>query len=452
MTAKKILIIIVSFLFITQELKPQSAGSFTLQQAQQYAISNNYDLINAMTDVEIARKRVKENLAIGLPQINASAGYTDYIELPTQLIPAEFMGGDPGEFAEIQFGTQHNASWNASLNQLIFSGEYIVGVMASRAYVGLVESNRKKSEIDVKELVAKSYYPVIILSENKKVFDSTLVNLNKMLEETDAYYKIGFLEDTDVDQLQLLISDMETTITNIDNQLEISYNMLKYVMGIEASSDIIVASKLEELLAEVNREYLLSEGFNYNNHIDHIILKSQEEMAVLNMRLKRSEYYPTLSGFYQFQQDAMQNEFNFFGSDSKWYTNQMLGVQLQVPVFSSGNRKYKVQQAKLELDKIKVLDNQLKQGLELKVRTARSEFNNAYLIYQNKQLSLGNAEKIYNKTNIKYKQGLSTSLELAQTYNQYLTTQIDYLTSILDLLNKKTELEKELFNASANGN
>jgi outer membrane protein TolC len=148
----------------------------------------------------------------------------------------------------------------------------------------------------------------------------------------------------------------------------------------------------------------------------------------------------------------MQNEFNFFGSDSKWYTNQMLGVQLQVPVFSSGNRKYKVQQAKLELDKIKVLDNQLKQGLELKVRTARSEFNNAYLIYQNKQLSLGNAEKIYNKTNIKYKQGLSTSLELAQTYNQYLTTQIDYLTSILDLLNKKTELEKELFNASANGN
>jgi len=452
MTARNIILIIISVLFIAQELKPQSAGSFTLQQAQQYAISNNYDLINAMTDVEIAKKRVKENLAIGLPQINASAGYTDYIELPTQLIPAEFMGGDPGEFAEIQFGTQHNATWNASLNQLIFSGEYIVGVMASRAYVGLVESNRQKSEIDVKELVAKSYYPVIILSENKKVFDSTLVNLNKMLEETDAYYKSGFLEDTDVDQLQLLISDMETTITNIDNQLEISYNMLKYVMGIEASSDIIVSSKLEELLAEVNREYLLSAGFNYNNHIDHIILKSQEEMAVLNMRLKRSEYYPTLSGFYQFQQDAMQNKFNFFGTDSKWYTNQMLGVQLQVPVFSSGNRKYKVQQAKLELDKIKVLDNQLKQGLELKVRTARSAFNNAYLIYQNKQLSVGNAEKIYNKTNIKYKEGLSTSLELAQTYNQYLTSQIDYLTSILDLLNKKTELEKELYNASGNGN
>ena len=132
----------------------QNIKSFTLKEAQQYAIENNYDIKNAGTDVEIARQRVKENLAIGLPQVNAGAGYTNYIELPTQLIPAEFFGGEPGEFQEIQFGTQHNATWNASLSQLLFSGQYIVGVMASKAYVGLIEGSLQNSEIEIKDLIS----------------------------------------------------------------------------------------------------------------------------------------------------------------------------------------------------------------------------------------------------------------------------------------------------------
>lgn len=424
----------------------QEVRSFTLEEAQQYAIENNYDVRNAGTDVEIARKRVKENLAIGLPQVNASAGYTNYLELPTSIIPGDFIG-TPGEDQEIQFGTQHNATWNASLSQLIFSGQYIVGVMASKAYVGLNETNYQKSEIEIKDAIAKSYYPVIILEENKKVFDSTMTSLSKMLYETEEYYNAGFVEDTDVDQLKLLIADMQTTITNIDNQLQIAYNMLKYQLGMKAAEEIIITDNLDKLLAEVDREILLNSEFNFNDHIDYKMLKDQERMAVLQMRLNRSEYYPTLSGFYQFQQDAMRNEFNFF-TDGKWFTNQMFGFQLEVPIFSSGNRKYKVQQSKLELEKIKVMDDQLQQGLSLKIRTVKSEFNNAYLIYQNKKMSVSNAEKIYQRTEIKYREGIANSLDLSQTYNQYLTIQIEYLTAILDLLNKKAELEKELTNAN----
>ncbi len=425
----------------------QEVRSFTLKEAQQFAIDNNYDVINAGTDVEIARKRVKENLAIGLPQVNASAGYTNYIELPTSIIPGDFLPGGTGEDMEIQFGTPQNATWNASLNQLIFSGQYIVGLMASKAYVGLNETTLEKSEIEIKYIIAQSYYPVIILIENKKVFDSTMTSLNKMLYETEEYYKAGFVEDTDVDQLKLLIADMQTTITNIDNQLRIAYNMLKYQLGMKADEEIIITDNLENLLAEVDRQILMDASFEFNNHIDYKLLKNQEEMANLQLQLDRSEYYPTLSGFYQFQQDAMRNEFNFF-SNEKWFTNQMFGVQLEVPIFSSGKRRNKVQQSKLELEKFKVRDEQMKQGLSLLVRTVKSEFNNAYLIYQNKKMAVGNAEKIYQKTEVKYREGIANSLDLSQTYNQYLTNQIEYLTSILDLLNKKAELEKELTNVN----
>ncbi|MBN2173673.1 MAG: TolC family protein [Bacteroidales bacterium] len=431
----------------------QETRKFTLEEAQAFALENNYNIRNAITDVEIAEKKVKENLAIGLPQISAGANYNYYIELPTTIIPAgDFpMFGDStggGGNLEFKFGLPHNASWNASLNQLIFSGQYIVGLMASQAYVGLVESNLEKSEIDIKEEIAKAYYPVIILKQNKELFDSTLVSLSKMLYETEEYYKSGFLEDTDVDQIKLLISDMETTIVNIDNQLEIAYNMLKYQMGIPFEMEIEVTDNLDELLDDVNREFLLNSSFDYSNHIDYRLLQGQERMAMLQLKLNRSEYYPTLSGFYSFQQDAQREKFDFTASDKKWFTNQMVGLQLDVPIFSSGNRRFKVQQAQLELEKIKVQDEQLKQGLSLKVKTVKSEFNNAFMIYKNKQLAVDNAEKIYQKTEIKYREGLSTSLNLSQTYNQYLTTQIDYLTSILTLLNKKSELEKELTKAN----
>jgi len=247
--------------------------------------------------------------------------------------------------------------------------------------------------------------------------------------------------------LRLLIADMQTIITNIDNQLGIAYNMLKYQLGMRADDEIVITDNLEKLLAEVDREILLNSAFDYNNHIDYKMLKDQERMAYLQLKLSRSEYYPTLSGYYSFQQDAMRNEFNFF-NDEKWFTNQLFGVQLEVPIFSSGNRKYKVQQNKLEIEKIKVMDDQLKQGLSLKVRTVKSEFNNAYLIYQNKKMSVTNAEKIYQKTEVKYREGIANSLDLSQTYNQYLTNQIEYLTSILELLNKKAELEKELTNVT----
>ncbi len=435
--------LIVAFLLITTT-NAQEVKKFSLKEAQIYALENNYTVKNTSTDVEIAKKRVKENLALGLPQVSAGASYTNNIELPTMLIPGQFFGIDSVEFLPIQFGTEHNAAWNASVSQLIFSGQYIVGLMASQAYVDLIEASQEKSEIETKYLISKLYYPVIILQENKVFFDSTLINLKKMLYESEEYYKNGFIEDTDLDQLQLLIHNMETTITNINNQVTIATNMLKYQMGLKAADSIILTDKLDDLMDEVNREYLLNSPFDYNNHIDYKVFKNQERMAVLDLKLKKSEYLPNLSAFYTYQQNAQRNKIDFTASDQPWFTSQILGINLNVPIFSSGNRKFRVQQSQLQLDKLKVSDEQLKQGLSLKIITLKSDFNNSFLIYSNKKLSLGNAEKIYEKNEMKYKEGLVSSLDLSQSYNQYLTSQIDYLGSILDLLNKKTDLEKEL--------
>ncbi|MCD4698865.1 MAG: TolC family protein [Bacteroidales bacterium] len=459
-----LILFITLFSIIGLQINAQEVKKFSLREAQIYALEHNYDVINALTDIEIARKKVKETTAIGLPQVSAQISYNYYLNIPTTLIP-DFISPavmnvneniyglkpdsgvvipDGPQYIEAKFGVKHNATWGATLNQLIFNGQYIVGLQASRAFLSLSETSLEKSQIEIKDAIAKAYYPIIILQENKKVFDSTLTSIDKMLYETREYHNAGFLEDTDVDQLELLKSDMEVTITNINNQFLIAQNMLKYLMGIKADDIVVVTDKLEDLIAEVNREFLLDSPFNHNNHIDFIMLKNQEEIALLNIKLNKSEYLPSLNAFYSYQENAMRDEFNLFDFTKNWYPTQVIGVQMDIPIWSSGSRKYKIQQAKLELQKVKVQEEQLKQGLSLKVRTVKAEFNNAYLIYLNKQMALNNAERIYSKTEVKYSEGISTSLELSQTYNQFLTSQIDFLSSSLDLLSKKSELEKEL--------
>jgi outer membrane protein TolC len=178
------------------------------------------------------------------------------------------------------------------------------------------------------------------------------------------------------------------------------------------------------------------------------MLKKGEQLTYLQMRLRKSEYLPTMSAYYQYQQNGLRDQFDFFDFSKNWYPSQVIGVQLDIPIWSSGMRKYKLNQAKLALDKAKVQDTELQQRLNLTVETYRSEFNNAYLIYNNRLKNLEIAKRIYQKTEVKYKEGKSNSLELSTSYNQYLSSEINYLTSILDLLLKKSDLDKLLTKAT----
>lgn len=436
----------ISLLVTSLTVTAQQAISLSLDEAIAYALEHNYNIMNAKTDIQIAKKRVAETRSIGLPQVNASVSYNNYLELPTQLIPAEFFGGQPGEFAEIQFGTQHNATWGGTVSQLIFNGSYIVGLQAANAYVNLSRENLAKQEIEVKAAVKNAYYPVIILRENIGLLDTTLSNLRILLFETEQLFETGFVEDVDVDQIGLMISNLEATYTNMNNTLEIMQDNLKLQLGINEETPLLLTDELRDFMDDVNNNILNNQTFNYAQHIDYRLLENQKTMTMLDIRNKKASYLPVISAFYSYQENAQRNDFNFFDPDENWFPTQLIGVQLDIPIFSSWGRNSKIQQAKLNLDKLMVTGEQMKTGINMKVNAARSDFENAWLIYNNKKKSLSISSKIYEKTQIKYKEGISSSLELTQTFNQFMNAEMEYLNAMLELLNKKALLEKELEN------
>ena len=417
--------------------------SFSLKEAQDYAYSNNYDLKNSAYDVQIAKKMVRQNTAIGLPQMDGGIDYIDYLALPTSLIPGEFIG-KPGTTFPIQFGSEYNATLRAKLTQLIYSGQYLVWLQTVKAFLETAKQKMVKDKMDVKDLVSEAYIGLLILEESTKILDSTYKTVNQMLEDGKATLKQGLIEDIDVDQMELNRSNLEATLITTKSQRLIAYNYLKFLLGINSSQEIALTDNLTFFLNNVDQDVLINQQFDYARNIDYAILKKQEYLTLMQYKLSKTAYQPTLSGFFGLQGNAQRNEWSFFNDKYPWYKTVNWGLTLSIPIWSSGSRRYSVDQARLNVEKMKVMDEKVRVQLQLQVETSKKDFANSYLVFSNKKKGLDIAGRIYEKTFSKYRQGVSSSTDLNQKYSQFLSSESDYIQSLLDLLKNRIRLAKLL--------
>jgi outer membrane protein TolC len=418
----------------------QQPVELSLKNAREYALKHNFELRNAQLDIETARYKVKETVATGLPQASASIGYNDNIGLPVQLVPGDFFG-QPGEDIEVQFGTKYSSSLGASVTQLLFSGSYLVGLQASRAYLEQSKKNYIKSKTEVNKTVSDAYFMVLTTQESIVVIDSTLAITNKLANQTRVIVENGFAEETELDQLELLISELEVGRTNALSQLGIAEAFLKYQLGLDDKSQIVLTESLASLTEELAAEQLFAKQFQVNNNIDFQILKNQQQLALLQVKLEKSNYLPTLSAFLNYQTQAQRQEWDFFNADGKWYASSVFGINMKIPLFSSGERFAKVKQAQFQYEKTKVAEEMISTTLNLNYQTNRNDLQNALLTYQNTRNNKAIAEKIFRRTSIKYTEGMAGSLDLLNTHNQYLSAQSQYINAALNLLQKSVALE-----------
>lgn len=416
---------------------------FSLAQAQSYAAEHNYDLINSATDVEIARKMVKQNTAIGLPQVSGGVDFSDYLLQRTTLIPGEIFG-EPGTYQAVTFGTKYNMTLGATLTQLIYSGQYLVGLQTAKAFLETAKQKDLRSKVEVRDQVADVYIRLLVVDEGIKILDSTLIVVSKLVEEARSSFQAGLIEDIEVDQAELNKSNLQATITYTRNLRNLGYATLKYIMGLKDNQELVQTDNLDFFLAQVNREALIIQPFNYQYNIDYLLMKKANYLTLMQYKLSKTAYQPTLAGFLNASTDAQRNEWTFANTNKVWYATSFWGVSLQIPIWSSGSRKYAVDQARLNVEKSKVNEEKLRVGLELQVATVKTDFNNAYEIYLNKLQGFETSRKIYDKTMVKYQQGMAGSTDLNQRYNQFLIANNDYMQSIYTVLSQKIKLSKLL--------
>ncbi|MGD8534243.1 MAG: TolC family protein [Candidatus Aminicenantes bacterium] len=421
----------------------QSAAvrEFSLQSAQKYAVEFSYETQRSQLDIQSAKKKMRETLLTGFPQLYSTVDYMNNLELATVLIPNIFEGKFD-EKIPVQFGTQHNASVNFVLNQLVFNGSYIVGLKASKIYRQLADQNHARTQLDILETVTNTYYLILVAEESERILNSNLENLEKTHYEIRERYKEGFVAETDADLVQIAVIKLKNSLQSIVRQKEIAYKLLKFQMGLDLNGQIVLTDKLEDIIQQIDISKTGDAEFDIEQNIDYKLLETQEKLSEMNLKNEKAQYYPTISAFYSFQWNAFRDAFTFFNFKEDWFRTQVLGLNISIPVFRSGAQKAKVAQASIALEQAKNAKIQASQGLAVEAASAKSALDSAHENYLNTMENVELSKKVYDTTLIKYNEGVASSLDLTQANDQYLLAQSDFIQAMSGLLTAKNKLDR----------
>jgi len=435
------LFFLITVLSLSFGYSQEQTYSFTLEEAIQYALENNYAAINADRDILDAQKQKWETIAGGLPQINGAVSYQNQLKQPVSVIPAEIFGGEPGTFAEVVFGQPQTATATATLTQQIFDGSYIVGVQATKAFLSYSANIKEKTELDVRKQVVEAYGNVLLAEESVEILEKNKITLEKNLFETTKLYENGLGEEEDVDQLQITLSSIDNQLNNAIRLREITLQMLNLSMGLDLTAPTQLQENLEDLtLSKINLG-ILKTAFNLSDNVDFKLAENLNQQRYYEWKLARSRALPTLNAFVNYGSSAFSDNFDFFSSDQQWFDSSILGFDLSIPIFSSLKRSASTQRAKIALEKAKTQLTEAEQQIRLQLENAKNNYTLAIANYETAKQNLTLSERIENKNQIKYKEGLATSFELRQAQTQLYATQQEYLQSMVEVINKKTELE-----------
>ncbi|WP_320816184.1 TolC family protein [Flavobacterium sp.] len=439
-----IIVTLLLFISLSNAQEKKESFSFSLDQAIEYGLKNNYAAINAGKDIESAKQKKWETTAAGLPQINAGLDYSKNFVFTQQGISGNAFnpGGDPNAVSTIAFGTKNSMNARASLSQLIFDGSYIVALQASKTYLQYFQNAKTKTDNDIREMVTNYYGNVLLAEENISILEKNKATLEKNLFEAKETYKNGLIEEETVEQIQITLASINSSLNNASRLVDISNKMLKITLGLDIDDELILTEKLDDLTIKNVDLTTTNQSFNVNGNVDYQIAENFKEQRRLEYKTQKASYLPSLAANVNFGYNAFSNNFSFLNQNQQWNNFSNLGVSLNVPIFSSFGKRAKTQQAKIAFEQAQTQLTEAEQMLKLQYDSAKSNYEYSIEQYVTSKSNLKLAERIENKQQIKFKEGLSTSFEFTEAQRQLYSAQQNYLQSMIDVINKKTTLDK----------
>lgn len=433
---------------------------FSIQQAIDYAKKNNVNVKNALIDVQLQVQQNREFTSNAYPHINASVETVYNPSVATQIIPNFISPATyqvlidqgvkdgngqpivmPNDFGFIaaQFGTKFSTTAGISLQQILFDGQVFVGLMARGAAVQLKEKNAEITEEIIKTNIYKVYYQLVVSKTQIELLDANITLIEKLLKDTRIIYENGFAEKLDIDKVSVQLTNLQTEKSKVLNTISNGYYGLKMLIGMPISDELILTDKLTD--EEIKEGILETSNYTYDDRKEFQSAKIGKTLNEYNVRRYKLSQIPTISLNALYAKNAQRNQWDF-ARRGDWYTIATVGLKLTAPIFNGFFTKSKIEQAKLEVQKI---DNQiegLKLSIDNEVLTAKNNFRSAIstMDFQKKNMAL--AEKIFEQTKRKYEMGTGSQMEINTAQTEMKTAQTNYITALYDAIIAKVDFLK----------
>jgi outer membrane protein TolC len=462
---KKLVLVLFTVFFIGVANAQEKTLQLSLQEAIEYALKNSYNTKAAKNDIKTAKEIVWETTAIGLPQVNGRLDYQNFLKQPVSLLPAaafdnreavvetveEFFDINrettpeaPDGFIPVIFGTKQNINASVTLTQLLFDGSYLVGLQASKTFLKISKQAEEKTELLTREAVINAYGNVLVTEESIEILEANIGILTQNFKDAQKIYENGFSEQEDVEQLEITLGNLKNQLNSVLRMKEIAYQMLNLSLGNAVTTKIILTDSLDGLATRNINLALIGKPFEFSDHIDFKISENDRETKRLMMKLEQSKALPSLSAFVNYGKQAFSDSFTFLNGNQQWFDSSLLGVSLNVPIFSSLSRNAKTAQAKIALETADLRLEETKQRLSLQAQKAKSDYQLSIENYQTSKRNADLAKRIEKKQRIKFFEGISSSFNLLQAQNQLYAQQQNYIQSMLTIISTKATLENAL--------
>ena len=418
----------------------QGPVSLGLKQALDMAATQSYAVQASTLEAEKAEAKIKEVTALGLPQISGTGSFNNYLIVPKMVVP-NFFGGEG--VAAIEFALPWSVTGAVQLNQLLFDGSYLVGLKAAREMRTRSAQELEQTVLNARVQAAKAYLGVLAAEEGTRLIGESLPVLEKASNEARAMFEQGMLESTDADRLTVQLEEVRNEQRNLQQQAKVARAYLNLVLGLPTGTPVTLTDALQPLLDDPAEAALATAAFEVNGHVDRQLAESMLRLGQLDLRNKKAAYLPTLAGFINYQQAYNYTEFDI-GNGSWWFPGSLWGLQLNVPIFSSGMRMQQVKQAKLSLEQAGVNVKATEQRLLAEKEQQQAMLQAAQDSYDTGKRNMELGRSIFDRTSIKFTEGVASSFELTQEHGNYLTAQQNYIQRMVDLLQARAEMRKAL--------
>ena len=417
----------------------QKVNSFSLQQAVDYANKNSVQVKNALLDIAIQKETNRDVTSIALPQVNGNASVTDYLQIPTTLLPGEIVGQPAGTFVPVKFGTKWNTNAGFSLSQLVFDGQVFIALKARNATIDLQTTVAQITEENIKANIYKIYYQLVLSKTQIDLLDANIERLQKLNHDVTIMYDNGFTERVDIDKLTVQIANLQTEKLKALNMIKNGYAGLKLLIGMPVKDSLILTDTLSD--DQIKESALANSQYNYKDRKDYQAAVLTNKLNGLNVRRYKLSELPSVSLVGNYSIQAQRNKFDFFGKGD-WFNTSYIGLQIRVPIFNGFAIKSRIQKAKLELQKTQNQQEALEISIDKDVADAQNNFATAIatMDYQKKNMAL--AEKVYGQTKKKYEIGTGSSTEINTAQLDLKTAQTNYINALYDAVIAKVDFLK----------
>ena len=440
-TLHALIIPVIAFLIMScGKLQAQTQTELSLKRCLEMALA--YDQRVKLAAMEQSKAKYQRNEAIGsgLPQVSASGNFQNYIKLPTQLIPGEFFGR-PGELIPIQFGTNYNMSGGIQLSQMVYNQSYLVSLQLARRMLEQTALDYEKNQQDVVYDVAQLYFLTLLTNLQIEYMKDNLDKIDTLANLTRIHYENGFLKKVDLDRINVSQINMQTEINNLRVMYDQQMNMIRYFIGLGLNDSIVLTESILDLTV------VMPENLNTDNHITLRMLDKQKQLLNGQINLAKAQYIPSLAFYGDFSYNNQQNDFSklFDGKDT-WLGTSVIGLSLNVPIFSGFQRYYNVRQARIQYQQVSLSRDYSKKLIDTQVQNAVDKLMNSRKVAEAQQMNVKLATEVYKVVNEQYNKGMAPLTDVLSAGTSLITAQSGYAQALVQMKLAELDLYKSTGN------